>query len=171
MRSQTFAGIARWCLILAVSAGPSCLADTVITGPTPSDISLSMLEIEQELFGFDPADGYSIAQQNQLWTSNANAALYSNLLALITTLGGDDSLIAQLFQPGAIFAGEVDPAASTGSQPLIVTGDESLQPSVPEPATMGLFGGALLFLCCYALVRSGRVRHPGDAPPWADTTS
>jgi hypothetical protein len=161
MRSHTFAVLARSCLILALCAAPSCFADSVITDTTPAESSLSMLELEQALFGFDPADGYSIAQQNQLWTTNANAALYSNLFALITTLGGEQSMIDELFQPGAIFAGEGDPFVQVNGQALLSIQGTSSQSGVPEPATMGLLGGALLFFCCYAFLRSARTLSHG----------
>jgi hypothetical protein len=157
MRSQTFRMIAGWSLALAVSAGAG-QASSIITDPTPADASVSMLELEQELFGLDTADGYSIAQASQLWTSNANAALYSNMLALITTLGGDQGLIAELFQPGAIFAGQSNPLL-VASTPAVSNFEVlSSQAPVPEPATMGLLGGTLLFLCCYALLRTARVK-------------
>jgi hypothetical protein len=160
MRSHTLAGpafckrLARWCLILAVSAGSICLADSITTDPTPADASQALEEIEQELFGYDPADGYSIAELDQLFTTDANAALYTNLLELITTLGGDDSMIEELFQPGAIFANDVDPLVVASALESSVESS-----SVPEPATMGLLGGALLLLCCYAFFRTGRINR------------
>lgn len=161
MRSQTFAVVTRWCLILALCAVPSCFADSVITDPTPADPSLSMLELEQELFGFDTADGYSIADEDQLFTTDANAELYSNLLALITTLGGDQSMIDELFAPGAIFAGQTDPFAQVSGQAQLSIQETAPQSGVPEPATMGLLGGALLFFCCYAFLRSVKTRSHG----------
>jgi hypothetical protein len=146
MRSPLFSTLARWSLALAFSAGVGCFADSIITTPSVAQSSISLLELEESLFGYDPADGYSVAQQSQLWTTNANAALYTNLLALITTLGGDQSMIAELFQPGAVFAGQTNPYA-------VAVQSFSTQTATPEPATIGLFGGGLLFLCCYAFWR------------------
>ena len=142
--------LARWSLIATACAAPG-LANSVITTPTVPDPSVSMLELEQALFGLDPADAYSIAEASHLWTSDANAALYSNLLLLITTLGGDQGMMSQLFQPGAVFSGQ--------GQPQIVLQGSGSQGAVPEPGTMGLIGGTLLFLCCYAFYRTDRMNR------------
>jgi hypothetical protein len=163
MRFPMFSKLVRGCLILAACTGSGCLADSVISASTPAETSISMLELEEALFGLDPADGYSIAQESQLWTSNANAALYTNMMELITTLGGNSAMIAELFEPGAVFAGQTDPLAVTSSPTLVnIPGVSSqlvsIQPSIPEPATMGLLGEALLFLCCCAFFRRGRMR-------------
>ena len=173
MRSPTFATIARWSLVLAASAAPG-LASSIYSPSTPVSAAISMLQLEQQLFGFDPADGYSIAQQSQLWTTDTNAALYNNMLLLITTLGGDPNLIAQLFQPGAVFSGQGNPLATPSLQSALVLDSVSTQSSAtPEPATMDLFGGALLFFCCFALLRDRQLKAapaPEPAGPWADTT-
>jgi hypothetical protein len=163
MRYQTFKMLAGWSLVATACATPA-LADSVITPITISNSSVSMLALEEELFGLDPSDSYSQAAANQLWTSDANAALYANMLLLITTLGGDQSMISQLFQPGAIFAGQTNPYAAV-SQPQIALQTSGAQGAAPEPGTMGLLGGALLFLCCYAFYRQAKPAK------WADTTN
>jgi hypothetical protein len=154
MQSQTFKMLARWSLIASACATPG-LANTLPGTITLTSPSISMLALEEELFGLDPADSYSLAAANQLWTSNANAALYSNMLLLITTLGGDQGMMSQLFQPGAIFSG----------QPQFAVQSSGAQGTVPEPGTMGLLGGTLLFLCCYAFYRQAKPAK------WADITN
>jgi hypothetical protein len=165
MRNRTFRTLARWSLALAACAGPACNASSIITNPAPADAPISMLELEQALFGLDQADSYSIAGADQLWTSDANAALYTNMLALITTLGGDQALIAQLFEPGAVFAGQTNPLTVANSQAVVNFQEFSAPSGVPEPATMGLLGGTLLFLCCYAFFLAGSVRGAKRQPP------
>lgn len=156
MRSQTFKMLARWSLMAAACAGPG-LANSVITTPRARDPSVSMLELET-LFGLDPADGYSIAAGSHLWTNDSNAALYGNMLLLITTLGGNQGMMSQLFQPGATFSSKPNPYAQVSSAQIVLQGS-SAQGAVPEPGTMGLLGGTLLFLCCYGFYRTDRTNR------------
>jgi hypothetical protein len=86
------------------------------------------------------------------WTTPENNYLLGNLLELVTTLGGDSSEIAALFAPGAIFADVLVPPAPMPGGAVLITSNEG-QGNVPEPATMGLLGGALLLLSLYAMRR------------------
>jgi hypothetical protein len=90
-------------------------------------------------------DAATSQQQAQLWTSPGNAALLANLRNLILSLGGDASLIAQLFQPGAAFAGSnVDPGLASPAVPIGFIG--VTQSDIPEPATMSLLIAALFLI-------------------------
>jgi hypothetical protein len=169
MTSRTFSAIARCssmlipALAFVIWPAQSCLADAISTTPSLSDPSVSMLELEASLFGLDQADGYSIAAASQLWTSDANAALYSNMMELILTLGGDSAMINQLFQNGAVFSGPSigqSVGQSTGGPFASVSFQQSSSSQIetPEPATMGLLGGTLLLLAWYAKHRAAKMR-------------
>ncbi len=86
------------------------------------------------------------------WTTEANNILLGNILDLVTSLGGDSGEIAELFAPGAVFAEVLEPSVPLvfGSAP--VSSFETSE-SIPEPATMGLLGGAMLLLSLYAMRR------------------
>ena len=79
------------------------------------------------------------------WTTQANNALLGNILNLVMTVGGDSAEIAELFQPGAIFADVLEPTLPLVSTSALAQSSET-PVAVPEPATMGFLGGALLFL-------------------------
>jgi hypothetical protein len=153
--SLSLAAIGRLLPILAVCLADllaperRAFADGIVTQPSVSDPSISTLELEAELYGLDPADFYSLSDGSQLWTNQANAALYGNLMELILTLGGDNAMIDQLFAPGAVFSGSGStPAANVNAN--VLSGSSS-QSATPEPGTMGLLGGTLLLLTCYAI--------------------
>jgi hypothetical protein len=84
------------------------------------------------------------------WTTEANNVLLGNMLNLVTTLGGDSAEIAQLFQPGAIFADVLEPTVPLISTFSLTQGSET-PGVVPEPATIVLLAGALLFLSLYEI--------------------
>jgi len=86
------------------------------------------------------------------WTTEANNVLLGNILNLVTTLGGDSAEIAELFQPGAIFADVLEPSAPLVGTPALTLSSE-IPGVVPEPATIGLLGGALILLGLYAVRR------------------
>jgi hypothetical protein len=157
MRTRTVSVL--W--VLLASFRPA-LADSVITPPAVDDPSVSMLELEAELFGLNPADFYSVSGSDPFWNAD-NASLYGNLGALILSLGGDSSMISQLFVGGGAFSGGGSlgqPAASAN----VLSGGDNQSPT-PEPATMGLLGGALLFFGCYAIYRSRKLRPELASPP------
>ena len=115
-----------------------------------------------------PAD-YSFFEFSQVpqWTNGHNQALTGNLLNLLTTLGGDDSQIGLLFQPGAVFGHPALPKGARAESPLVAqlagnslspvyspqgSSQRSSQPSsVPEPATLGVLAGSLVLLSFYAM--------------------
>ena len=81
----------------------------------------------------------------QEWTTPANGDVTENLMLTILTLGGDSADIAELFQPGAVFAGSlVEP---------------SVPSNVPEPATLILLCGAFAVLSCYRLLTSAAQKN------------
>lgn len=94
------------------------------------------------------------------WTTQANNALLANILNLVMTIGGDSAEIAELFQPGAIFADVLEPGV-----PILGTSGRVLSSETPvavtEPATMGLLGGPLLLLSLYAMRRPGNINLHG----------
>jgi hypothetical protein len=108
---------------------------------TPADLA-AIASIESWL---DPDAG-------PYWTTPENNYLLGNLLDLVTTLGGDSAEIAALFAPGAVFADVLVPPVPMAGGTVLTSTDQE-QGSVPEPATMGLLGGALLLLSIYAMRR------------------
>ena len=98
------------------------------------------------------------------WTTPENNELLGNLLELITTLGGNTADIAELYQPGAVFALDGAPVVTPVDTPVVTS---AITPAaqisnVPEPVTMGLLGGALLFLVGYARRRLRKINlHHG----------
>jgi hypothetical protein len=102
------------------------------------------------------------------WTTPGNNELLGNLLGLITALGGNSADIAELYQPGAVFASDVPvsgislvtPVVTSAITPGVPSGEQVS--NVPEPVTMGLLGGALLFLIGYARRRLRKINlHHG----------
>ena len=130
-----------------------------------------------------PAD-YSFFEFSQVpqWTNGHNQALTGNLLNLVTTLGGDNSQIGLLFQPGAVFG---HPALAQGARaesplvpqlpgyslsPVYSSQGSSQGSSVPEPTTLGLLAGSLVLLSYYAIYRVRKIElHESleriDQPP------
>jgi len=143
MRSKCAIGVLLFCL----SGLQRSRADTIPVAMSPDDASDSNV-----LAGIsdDPE-----------WTTPENDELLGNLLELITSLGGDSADIAELYQPGAVFASDV-PVSDT---PLVTT--SAIAPTaqvsnVPEPVTMGLLVGPLLFLVGYASRRLWKINlHHG----------
>ncbi|HWE51669.1 MAG TPA: PEP-CTERM sorting domain-containing protein [Bryobacteraceae bacterium] len=86
------------------------------------------------------------------WTTEQNNFLLQNLLVLVTTLGGDTTQIAALFAPGAVFADVLTPPLPSLTGPVVFSSAQT-PADVPEPATIGLLGGALLLLSFYATRR------------------
>jgi len=106
------------------------------------------------------------------WTTPENNELLGNLLELITTLGGNTADIAELYQPGAVFALDGAPVVTPVDTPVVTSAitpvvTSAITPAaqisnVPEPVTMGLLGGALLFLVGYARRRLRKINlHHG----------
>lgn len=112
---------------------------------SPSDLS-AVSAIESLI---DPGAGPD-------WTTEANNILLGNLLDLVTSLGGDSADIAALFQPGAIFADVLEPTVPMVSGSDLASGPQNSD-GVPEPATMGLLGGAMLLLSLYAMRRLRKI--------------
>jgi hypothetical protein len=104
-------------------------------------------------FLIDPGDGAN-------WTTEANNALLGNILNLVITIGGDSAEIAELFQPGAIFADVLEPTVPPFSTSGPVLSSET-PVAVPEPATMDLLGGALFPLSLYAMCRLRNINLHG----------
>ena len=94
------------------------------------------------------------------WTTGANNVLLGDMLNLVTTLGGDSAEIAELFQPGAIFANVIEPGVPLMETPTLTLSSET-PGVVPEPATMGFLGGALLLLGVYAMRRLRNINLHG----------
>lgn len=92
------------------------------------------------------------------WTTLENNELTENLLALITSLGGNSTDIAALFAPGAVLADSGTDLGIDGSSGAFTDS------TTPEPATMGLLGVALLLLSYLALRRRVAENNLKDGP-------
>lgn len=116
-------------------------ADTIPVTISPNDASDSGGSISLLGLSDDPE-----------WTTAENNELLGNLLELITTLGGNSADIAELYQPGAVFASDAIVSGTPLVTPVVTSAiaPVSQVSNVPEPVTMGLLGGALLFLVGYA---------------------
>jgi hypothetical protein len=61
----------------------------------------------------------------------------------VTSPGNDSAEIVLLFEPGAVFAGVLEPLAPAVTTTELVSDIQTPASSVTEPGTMGLLGGAL----------------------------
>lgn len=153
-------------LLLLAGAAPPAFGSNIFVAPTVSDPPISMLELEAELMQLDPADFYALSEQSPFLNAG-NQHLYSNLEQLILTLGGNQQMIAELFEQGGVFSGGAGGAGGGGGAgaQVVLSGASAQSSSTPEPDTMGLLGGTLLFLCLYAAwrLRGGAAAQPPEA--------
>jgi hypothetical protein len=141
--------------IVSLSAG-AAQADSINSNISLNDGISSLSGLEQSNFGAGNSVYSILSGDSGPWTSPQNQALLGNLRNLILTLGGDGALIAQLFQPGAVFA---QPYIAPPLVPVIQGFSSDLPSGVPEPATMSFLGGAMFFLSIYALFRVRKRWH------------
>jgi hypothetical protein len=132
-------------VFLGCGVSGAARADTIPVSMSTEDAALAMLL---------PASGVPE------WTSVENIALMGSLYQLIMTLGGDEAEISALFGPGGALAGYGTPAdpSDPSVNSLVVSTSDSVS-VVPEPATIGLPAGALVFLLWYATRRVRKIRH------------
>jgi len=160
LKSVWWAGI-----VLAWFLGPNVAAADSISGTVdtsapddgtgdlpPADLSGWFFNLDPQL-PFPTEPDPSQPDLSQAWTSPENIATLNYWLNLVTQLGDDPSLLAQLYGLGMISS--PDRAALMVSQ---VSNQES--PSdVPEPATRRLFMEGLALLGLNATERARRLRN------------
>jgi hypothetical protein len=160
LRSVWWAGIVLVWLLGANMAAADSISETVDTSAPddgtgdwpPADLSGWFFSPDPQL-RFPTEPDPSQLDLSQAWTSPENIATLNYWLSLVMELGGDPSLLAQLYGLGMISSSA--PVALTVNQ---VSSQES--PSdVPEPATLRFFIGALALLGLNATQRARRLRN------------
>jgi hypothetical protein len=155
LRPVWFAGSVLIWLLGANLASADTISDTADTSALDDGTGdLPLTDLSGWFFNLDPQLPFPAEPDpSQSWTSPANIATLDYWLSVVSELGDDPSLLAQLYGLGMI--NSPDPAAVMVSE---VSTEES--PSdVPEPGTPGLFIGGLALLGVYATQRARRLRN------------
>jgi hypothetical protein len=92
---------------------------------------------------------------SQPWTSAENIATMNYWMALVSELGNDPSLLAQLQGLGMI---TTQVAATPPNSQVGSVSSQNSPADVPEPLTLALLGGGLLLFASYAGTRVRRIR-------------
>jgi len=105
---------------------------------------------------FSPDDPAALqpSDPSQIWTSPENIATLNQWLQLATDLGGDSSVLQEMYGFGMISAPNA--AAMTAGEELVAQVENA---EVPEPAGFALLTGGLLVMGAAAGIRTWRRRR------------
>lgn len=96
------------------------------------------------------------------WTSPANIAILDYWLSLVADLGEDPALLQELYGLGMISTPDAAGLAAMQAEVASLMDEDASQqePSdIPEPASLGLLAGGLVFPALYAAVQIWRMRR------------
>ena len=159
MKPVWLAGLAfAWLLCANTAAADTTGGNDWMDTSTPDDGigSLPGDGLDGWFFSSDPDLPFpSEADPSQPWTSAANIATLNYWLNLVTELGDDPSLLAELYGSGMISPPSL--ASAPVSQSIQAISEDAVG-NVPEPTTSELLGAGLAFLGLYAAERPRRMR-------------